>query len=137
MAKRTNFVFLHGGAQGSWVWDETIAALKASGGSAVGHCLALDIPGCGTKRDRIGETIGFNDIVDELLADIADSGVEQPVLVGHSQAGTVIPRLIEELPGRFDRAIYVTCLAPAPGDPTFADWVMTSIPIIRRIQRRR
>ncbi|MEO6716203.1 MAG: hypothetical protein ABIM50_03015 [Novosphingobium sp.] len=30
----TDFAFLHGGGQGSWVWDETIAAMKAQSGSA-------------------------------------------------------------------------------------------------------
>ena len=31
----TDFAFLHGGGQGSWIWNETIAAIAMqSGGSA-------------------------------------------------------------------------------------------------------
>ena len=63
----TDFIFLHGGGQGSWIWDETLAAMnQQSGGSA--RCLALDIPGCGTKRGRDTASMTFDDIVAELAA---------------------------------------------------------------------
>ena len=56
----TDFAFLHGGGQGSWVWDDAIAGINAqSGGTA--RCLALDAPGCGTKRDRDTGEIPFAD----------------------------------------------------------------------------
>ena len=65
----TDFVFLHGGGQGSWIWNETLAALaQQSGGRA--RCHALDIPGCGTKRGRDTSAIAFDDIAPELIADI-------------------------------------------------------------------
>ena len=40
MSEPVNFVFLHGGGQGGWVWDETIAAIGAQSGGAA-RCLAL------------------------------------------------------------------------------------------------
>lgn len=112
-----NFAFVHGGGQGSWVWDETIAALEAqSGGRA--NCLALDAPGCGTKRGRDTSAIEFDDIARELNADIEAAGLRDVVLVGHSQAGMALPRMAEFAPGLFARLIYVTCSAPPPGMTT-------------------
>ena len=45
-----DFAFLHGGGQGSWVWDETIAALHRQSGG-VHRAMALDAPGCGVKMN--------------------------------------------------------------------------------------
>lgn len=112
-----NFAFVHGGGQGSWVWAETIAALAMQSGGAA-NCLALDVPGCGTKRDRDTTAIAFDDIVRELLADVQAAGLRDVVLVGHSQAGMVLPRMVEFAPGLFHSLVYVTCSAPPPGMTT-------------------
>lgn len=109
------FVFLHGGGQGSWVWDETIAAIaRQSGGSA--QCLALDAPGCGIKRGADTASYAFADTTRELLADIEAAGMSDVVLVGHSQAGMTIPHMAELAPaGMIGRIVYATCSAPLPG----------------------
>lgn len=77
--------------------------------------MALDVPGCGTKRGRETGGVGFQDIVDELLSDITAAGLRDVVLVGHSQAGTVMPRLAEVCPELFRRLVYVACSSPEPG----------------------
>ncbi|MCJ2178106.1 hypothetical protein [Novosphingobium album (ex Hu et al. 2023)] len=52
-----SFVFLHGGGQGSWVWDETIAAIGRQAGDAV-RCDALRwtardaVPSAAATRQR-------------------------------------------------------------------------------------
>lgn len=113
----STFVFIHGGGQGSWVWDETIAAVKQqSGGKA--HCLALDVPGCGTKRGRDTSAVEFDDIVRDLIADIEAAGLRDVILVGHSQAGMVLPRIAEFRPDLLNRLVYVTCSAPPAGMTT-------------------
>jgi pimeloyl-ACP methyl ester carboxylesterase len=110
-----NFVFLHGGGQGSWVWTETIAALgQQTRGQAV-RMLALDAPGCGAKRNRDTTQLTLDDVVDELLTDIRAAGLDAVTLVGHSQAGTVLPRMAERQPGLIHRLVYVSCCAPLPG----------------------
>lgn len=111
------FAFLHGGGQGSWVWDDTIAALNVQSGGAA-QCLALDVPGCGTKRGRDTAAIEVDDIANELIAEIEASGLRDVALVGHSQAGSMLPRIAEYRPDLFSRLIYVTCTAPAPGMTT-------------------
>lgn len=109
---QSNIALLHGGPQGSWVWDETIAALNArSGGTAT--CAVLDVPGCGTKRTRDTSAIQFDDIARELIADLEAASKQPVALVGHSQAGNIMPRMVKLAPDRFSTLIYVTCSAPA------------------------
>lgn len=112
---RTDFAFLHGGGQGGWVWAQTIAALREQGGDGVGRTLALDVPGCGAKRERDTSEISFDQIVAEVLSDIETAGLHDVVLVGHSQAGSVMPRMAETRPDLFKRLIYVSCSAPPDG----------------------
>lgn len=115
MTEEVNFAFLHGGGQGSWVWQSTIAALDALTEGKSGRVLALDVPGCGEKRGRDTSNISFAGIIDELIADLEDAGMRDVVLVGHSQAGTVLPHLVEKRPDLFRRLIYVSCSIPLPG----------------------
>jgi len=122
----TDFVFLHGGKQGGWVWDETIAAMHAQAPDEIGRVLALDVPGCGAKRARPTDALDLNAVVEDLAGDVRASGVRDAVLVGHSQAGTVLPRLLETSPDVFRRVVYVSCCAPAPGQ-SVAQMMGTSV----------
>jgi pimeloyl-ACP methyl ester carboxylesterase len=111
----SEFVFLHGGRQGSWVWREVIEAMAQQAGAAAPRMLALDVPGCGVKCDRDVSGLSIPQVVDDLAGDLDRAGVTDAVIVGHSQAGTVLPSLIAARPKALRRAVYVTCCAPAPG----------------------
>ena len=106
-----NFAFVHGGGQGSWVWAETIAAITLQSSESP-NCLALDVPGCGNKRTRSTAAISIDQVARELVDDIVHSGMRDVMLVGHSQAGTVIPKMLSLAANLFSRVIYVTCIAP-------------------------
>ncbi len=114
MLAATNFALLHGGGQGSWLWSELIAALTESADGAVDY-VTLDVPGCGGKRERNTSAMEFDDIARELVGDVESAGLSDVVLVGHSQAGMPIPRMLEFAPTLFRRLIYITCSAPPPG----------------------
>jgi pimeloyl-ACP methyl ester carboxylesterase len=98
MTRSVDYVFLHGGGQAGWVWHDTIAALHRQTGGEFGRAIALDAPGCGEKRGRNTAGLNVDDVVTDLLADISSSGLRDVVLVGHSQAGTILPRLVEKQP---------------------------------------
>ncbi|EJU11941.1 alpha/beta hydrolase [Sphingomonas sp. LH128] len=115
MSQKTNFAFLHGGGQGDWVWRDTIAALHLQEPDAVGTVLGLNVPGCGAKRQRRTDDLTIDDIARELIADIEDAGMRDVVIVGHSQAGQVIPFMAQMRPDLFRRLVYVTCSLPLPG----------------------
>jgi pimeloyl-ACP methyl ester carboxylesterase len=115
MARPVDYVFLHGGGQGGWVWSDTIAALQRQAGDKLGRALALDAPGCGAKRGADTASLAVPDVVAGLLADISAAGMKDSILVGHSQAGTILPRLVQERPELFRRLVYVSCIAPLRG----------------------
>ena len=111
MTKTPAFALLHGGGHGSWVWEDTVRALEAQGADV----LALDVPGCGLRRERETLELGVEVVADELLADIAASGLTDVVLVGHSQGGTMLPVMVQRRPDLFRRLVYLSCCAPLPG----------------------
>jgi pimeloyl-ACP methyl ester carboxylesterase len=77
--------------------------------------LALDVPGCGTKRGRATENLTLEDVTRELIADIEHENLKDVVLVGHSQAGQALPAMLRLRPSLFRRAVYVSCMMPLPG----------------------
>jgi pimeloyl-ACP methyl ester carboxylesterase len=106
-----NFALLHGGGQGSWVWDEVVTQLEGAGA----RVLALDVPGCGTKRGRDVAALDADAVAAELIADCRAAGLCDLVLVGHSLAGAILPRMAALAPELIARLVYVTCTAPTPG----------------------
>lgn len=115
MSATVNYAFLHGGGQGSWVWQETADALLLQQGENPCKILTLDAPGCGNKRQRNTEKISFDQIVEELINDIDAAGLTEVALIGHSQAGTVMPAMAARRPDLFRRLIYISCSIPLPG----------------------
>ncbi|WP_242124681.1 alpha/beta hydrolase [Sphingobium sp. Sx8-8] len=114
-----DMALLHGGGQGGWIWEATIAAIRLQDGSDARHILALDIPGCGTKRGRDTAGLDHAAVIEELARDIEAAGLSDALLVGHSQAGTVLPRLSTRS-ARIARTAYVTCCAPEKGQTVSA-----------------
>ncbi|MBY0423386.1 MAG: alpha/beta hydrolase, partial [Parvularculaceae bacterium] len=114
MTAALNFAFVHGGGQGGWVWDETIAALEMQSKGAA-RAVALDVPGCGAKRGQRNDALTIWETAAALNADLAERGYGDCVLVGHSQAGTLLPIMSELAPGAFAKLVYVACAAPKPG----------------------
>jgi pimeloyl-ACP methyl ester carboxylesterase len=113
-----DYAFLHGGGQGSWVWEETIDALYRQTGGTFGRALALDVPGCGAKRGRSTDSLTLEDVARELVSDIEQEGLKDVVLVGHSQAGQALPSMLRSRPSLFRSAVYVSCTILPPGQTT-------------------
>jgi pimeloyl-ACP methyl ester carboxylesterase len=102
---------LHGGGQGSWVWDALVPLLEQSGVKVV----ALDVPGCGSKRGRDLAGIDAEAVAAELIADLAAADMAQVTLVGHSLAGAILPLMARIAPAALGKLVYLTCTAPPPG----------------------
>ncbi|UVO54274.1 alpha/beta fold hydrolase [Sphingomonas sp. SUN039] len=111
MTGRPAFALLHGGGQGSWVWDDVVALLRADGA----RVLALDVPGCGVKRGRDVATLDADAVATELVEDMRAADLSDAILVGHSLAGAILPRVAAIAPELIRRLVYITCTAPAPG----------------------
>lgn len=108
-----SIVLVHGGAQGAWVWNETIDALRAQGFRD--SVIALDVPGCGTKRGRDTSGMDVLAVAAELSEELVGRDMSPSLLVGHSQGGTLLPWLTAQIPDRVAALCYVSCAAPLEG----------------------
>lgn len=125
-----DIVLLHGGSHGSWCWRDFLPALNRAGHS--GQVLALDMPGCGTKRRQANQTQSIADIAQHLVDEVAQANLNSPLLIGHSIGGILLPYMAPA----FDHVCYLAASMPTIGqsitemmgtslrgiDPTVIGW---------------
>ena len=100
-------VLVHGGAHGAWCWERMIPHLEDDS-------LALDLPGRGSRPAPL-DSIRVDDWVEAVVGAISGIHSERVVLVGHSLAGIVLPRVAERIPERLERLVFVSCTVPPEG----------------------
>jgi pimeloyl-ACP methyl ester carboxylesterase len=118
------FVFVHGMSHGAWCWKSVATRLEGRGH----RTLAVDLPGHGRRAHewRRASVSGYaRAVVDELAA----GGFSAAVVVGHSMAGVVIPKVAELAPTRIAHLVFLAAVVlphgssllrthiPAPGRP--------------------
>jgi bacterioferritin-associated ferredoxin len=102
------FILIHGGEHGSWCWDRVTPGLHWP-------AVAVDLPGRGAKAGDHVET-GLSDSAAALVKAIDQSGIKPYILVCHSLGGlTVLAAEPEDVTPPAHR-VFVSALAPAPGD---------------------
>ena len=103
-------VLIHGGWQGGWVWDGVVAALGQAGHEA----WAPTLQGLADDDERAGVTL--SSMSEDLISKIEANGWERFVLVGHSGGGPIAQLVVEAMPGRIERAIFVDAWVLADGE---------------------
>ena len=95
-----DFVLVHGSYHGGWCWDLLRPELEKLGHRVITMDLPISVPGLGAA-DYAGA-------VEEAL----EPGSE-PILVGHSMGGLVIPLVAAHRPIR--KLIFLAAFLPSPG----------------------
>ena len=128
-------LLLHGFWHGAWCWSEVLARLTAAGARALavdmaGHGLRARRPAAPTARPfdhaaLAAEPSPSRADLDEaaalFTAQARALGGGAPVTaVAHSMGGNVLTRAVQEAPGLFAHAVYVTAFMPASGVPAVA-----------------
>ncbi|HXT89931.1 MAG TPA: alpha/beta fold hydrolase [Trebonia sp.] len=133
--RETPVLLLHGYWHGSWCWTEVLARLTGAGVRALavdmaGHGLRARRPASPTARPFDPGTLAAE--LSPVQADLGEAAalfIEQaralgggaPVTaVAHSMGGNVLTRAMQEAPGLFAHAVYVTAFMPASGVPAGA-----------------
>ena len=75
---------------------------------------ALDLPGRGSRPADL-ESITCETWADAVVADIESAGLSDVILVGHSMAGLTLPRVLDRIPERLERLVFVACSMPPEG----------------------
>jgi pimeloyl-ACP methyl ester carboxylesterase len=105
-------VLVHGGTLTSTMWDPVRSEMAAPS-------VAVDLPGRRYKPADLGQvTIG--DWVSSVVADIAEAGCTEVVLVAHSSGGYVLPGVAAALAARavpvLRGLVFVSATVPADGE---------------------
>jgi len=106
-------VLVHGACHGADCWDPTVAELSRLAPEL--KVLAVDLPG---RRGKPGELAGarIDDFADSVAADVADAGLDDVVLVGHSMAGVTLPGVATRLgPARVRELVFAAAFVPPDG----------------------
>lgn len=115
MTAGRTFVLVHGMSHGAWAWDPVVPRLERAGHRA----LAVDLPGHGRRaHERAGASLeGYARAV---AGAMAQAGVSGAVLVGHSMAGAVLPRVAGLVPARIARVVFLAAVVPPDGSTLLA-----------------
>jgi pimeloyl-ACP methyl ester carboxylesterase len=95
-----DIILVHGSYHGAWCWDRFAPELEIRGHRVT----AVDMP---ISDPRAGAATYAEQIID------STQGLADPVLVGHSMAGLVIPLVAAQRPVR--RMIFLAAFLPRPG----------------------
>jgi pimeloyl-ACP methyl ester carboxylesterase len=110
----TDFLLIHGGAQGSWCWEKVIPRLKESAGTR--EVFASDL--CSDAQAALNKPkpeVTNSDYVEGVLRKIHDMRQQDIVIVGHSMAGITIPEVCHRAEARIKHVVYVTASNPLVG----------------------
>jgi pimeloyl-ACP methyl ester carboxylesterase len=107
------FVLIHGTWHGGWAWQGVIRHLEARGH----HAYAPTLIGHSPADERVGIT--HSDCVDSVVSFIRRHDLREVILVGHSFGGSVISRVVEYLPDRIKRLIFLDAFVLADGQSIY------------------
>ena len=97
------FVLIHGTWHGGWAWKDVV--------SQKGHVAhAPTLAGHGPGAPRSGIT--HQDCVEAVVPCIQHCNLKNVVLVGHSFGGTVVQKVVEQVPDRIAQLAFLDCLNP-------------------------
>ena len=121
------FVLVHGAGFGANCWDELLPHLTA-------QALAVDLPGRGSRGDVDVRAVTLADCAEAVRVDVEAADLRDVVLVAHSFAGVVVPRVMAAIPDRIRHVVLVSAVVPPDGtrvldqiDPGVRDAVEQSI----------
>ena len=103
-------VFLHGIGGGARSFAPQMASFAAAGYQPV----ALDLMGYGGREPV--EALSFEALAEDVEFSIGESGLERPVLIGHSMGGMVVQTLLRRAQLDYAAAV-LSCTSPAFGNP--------------------
>jgi pimeloyl-ACP methyl ester carboxylesterase len=107
------FVLVHGSWHGGWCWRDVVRHLEQSGH----HVYAPTLAGHGPGAERVGIT--HRDCVDSVVGYIREHELRDVILVGHSFGGSVISKVVESIPDRISRLVFVDAFVLADGESLY------------------
>jgi pimeloyl-ACP methyl ester carboxylesterase len=105
------FVLVHGAWHGAWCWSAVINHLERLGDRA----LAFDLPGHGASQVSRAE-VTLAAYVDSVVEFIEARDLEGVVLAGHSLGGITVSGVVQKIPQRIKRVIFISAVVLRDGE---------------------
>lgn len=108
------YLFIHGAYHGAWCWDEVRTSLSKAGHETY----ALDLPGHGedtTPRNQVT----LDSYIQTVKNFILSNNLSKVILVAHSFGGVVISKVLDLVPERIEKIIFVTAMILNDGECFF------------------
>ena len=110
--QRGAYVIVHGAFGGGWDWRLVERELTPSGRTVYRPTLT----GQGERAHLSSLTISLTTHIDDIVNVILYENLHDVVLVGHSYGGMVITGVMERIPERLSRVIFLDALVPEDGE---------------------
>jgi len=110
--KRNTYVIVHGAWGGGWDWRAVDSLLTRDGH----HVQRVTLTGLGERHHLASPNIGLYTHIEDVVNTILWENLHDVVLVGHSYGGMVITGVVDRIPDRIKRVVYVDALLPDSGE---------------------
>ncbi len=110
--KHYTYVIVHGAWGGGWDWLAIDSMLTRHGH----HVVRVTLTGLGERHHLASPTIGLDTHIDDVVNKILWDDLHDVVLVGHSYGGMVITGVVDRIPDRIKRVVYLDALLPDSGE---------------------
>ena len=111
-AKHYTYVIVHGAWGGGWDWRGIDSMLTRRGHRVV----RVTLTGLGERYHLASPNIGLETHIDDVVNKILWDDLRDVVLVGHSYGGMVITGVVDRIPERIKRVVYLDALLPDSGE---------------------
>ena len=103
-------MLVHGMRHGAWCWDLLEPLLRRAGH----RVLAVDLPGHGWRAHERGHA-SIATYAQAVADAMTLAGAHDAVVVGHSMAGAVIPKVAERVPARVGHLVFLAAIVLPDG----------------------
>ena len=106
------YVIVHGAWGGAWDWRAVDSMLTRDGH----HVVRATLTGLGERHHLASPTIDLHTHIDDVVNTILWDDLREVVLVGHSYGGMVITGVVDRIPERIKRVVYLDAILPDSGE---------------------
>lgn len=106
------FVLVHGAWHGGWCWRDVRTGLEAQGHTVYTPTLT----GLGERAHLLTADVSLQTHIQDIVGVIEAEELQTVTLVGHSYGGMVISGVVDAVPDRISKLIYLDAALPQNGD---------------------
>ena len=110
--EKNTYVFVHGAWGGGWDWRHEDDLLTADGNKV----FRASLTGQGERVHLASTNIDLDTHIQDVVNVILWENLHDVILVGHSYGGMVVTGVVDRVPDRIKRVVYVDAMLPENGE---------------------